>query len=152
MKLFPSLLPIALLSVCLQAQASMPQQCHTLDEAQSRSLFDQWNASLQTGDPAAVARMYSDDAVLLPTVSKVPRLTTEERIDYFQHFLAERPSGALDSLHLRPGCNEATLAGLYTFQFAASGKQVAARYTFTYQWDGQRWLIGQHHSSLLPET
>jgi len=150
------LLPAALLIACLPAQASTPQanppqQCQTLTEAESRALFEQWNASLQTGDAAAVAKLYSDDAVLLPTVSKVPRLTPDERIDYFQHFLADRPSGTLDTLHLTPGCNKMTLAGLYTFNFAANGKQVPARYTFTYRWDGQAWLISHHHSSLLPQ-
>ncbi|MGE8464769.1 DUF4440 domain-containing protein [Pseudomonas putida] len=122
-----------------------------LSEAQSRALFAQWNASLQAGDPVAVAKLYSDDAVLLPTLSKLPRLTPDERIEYFQHFLADRPSGKLDSLHLSPGCNKVTIAGLYTFDFAASGKQVPARYTFTYRWDGQAWLISHHHSSLLPQ-
>ena len=96
-------------------------------------------------------RRRADDAVLLPTLSKLPRLTPDERIEYFQHFLADRPSGKLDSLHLSPGCNTMTMAGLYTFNFAVNGKQVPARYTFTYRWDGQAWLISHHHSSLLPQ-
>ncbi|HDS1817967.1 TPA: DUF4440 domain-containing protein [Pseudomonas putida] len=151
MKLLSYCLPATLLMVCLHAQANPVQHCQMLTEAQSRALFEEWNASLQTGDPAAVAKLYRNGAVLLPTVSKVPRLTPDERIDYFRHFLADRPSGKLDSLHLSPGCNTMTMAGLYTFNFAVNGKQVPARYTFTYRWDGQAWLISHHHSSLLPQ-
>lgn len=145
------LLPFALLACTLQAQAA-PAHCQALDQAQALDLFKQWSDSLQTRDAAKVAALYSDDAVLLPTVSKTPRLTPAARVDYFEHFLSEGPSGQLDSHHLQAGCNVATLAGLYTFQFADTGKQLAARYTFTYQFDGQQWLISQHHSSLLPSS
>lgn len=145
------LLPLALLACTLQAQAA-PASCQTLDRSQALELFKQWNDSLQTRDADQVAALYSDDAVLLPTVSKTPRLSPEARVDYFRHFLSDGPSGSLDTHHLQAGCNVATLAGLYTFQFADTGQQVAARYTFTYQFDGQSWLISQHHSSLLPNS
>lgn len=141
-------LPLALFA-CWSSQASA-HTCKTASEGEILGVFEQWNASLESGDPKRVADLYQEDALLLPTVSKTPRLTRDDRIDYFRHFLAERPSGALDTHHLGLGCDEATLAGLYTFRFASSGKQVAARYTFTYRWDGERWLISQHHSSLLP--
>jgi Calcium/calmodulin dependent protein kinase II association domain len=32
-------------------------------------LFDRWNASLATGDPDAVAKLYADNAALLPALS-----------------------------------------------------------------------------------
>ncbi|WP_411384191.1 SgcJ/EcaC family oxidoreductase [Pseudomonas sp. L7] len=145
-------LPLVLLgSLSLHAHAA-PQPCQQLDEKQALALFERWNDSLRSGDPQQVAKLYENDAVLLPTVSKAPRLTTVERLDYFKHFLADQPSGKLDTHHLSQTCNKATLAGLYTFDFAKTGQQVAARYTFTYRWDGQQWLIHHHHSSLLPTT
>jgi len=142
---------VVLLSTGMQAHAVASERCQALSEDEALGLFGHWNASLQTGDPERVADLYNAQAVLLPTVSETPRLTREARIDYFRHFLANRPSGKLDSHHLQTGCNTATLAGLYTFDFAASGQQVAARYTFTYRWDGKAWLINHHHSSLLPQ-
>ncbi|MDR6713678.1 uncharacterized protein (TIGR02246 family) [Pseudomonas hunanensis] len=139
--------PLMCLSMTTLANA---RHCQAIAKADALSLFQQWNASLQTGDPAVVARLYASNAVLLPTVSSQPRLTQDERIDYFRHFLADRPSGALDTHHVSIGCDKVTLSGLYTFAFAASGKQVPARYTFVYVWDGEQWLISHHHSSSLP--
>lgn len=48
-------------------------------------------------------------------------------------------------------CNTAIDAGIYTFTFATTGKQVKARYSYTYQWSGREWLITSHHSSAMPE-
>ncbi|WP_228198446.1 hypothetical protein [Acinetobacter haemolyticus] len=49
------------------------------------------------------------------------------------------------------GCNTALDTGVYTFSFAKTGEFVKARYSYTYQWNGNQWLITSHHSSLMPE-
>lgn len=115
------------------------------------ALFDRWNESLQTGDPQKVAANYAQKSILLPTVSNKPRLTPEEKIDYFQHFLENQPSGQIDMRQIEIGCNMAVDSGLYTFHFARTGDTVKARYSFTYGWDGKQWLIVNHHSSSMPE-
>lgn len=147
----PPLLPaLALLGVIsLPAQAA---NCAPVSKPQVLELFAQWNASLQNGDPQQVAALYADDAILLPTLSAEPRLTTARRIDYFKGFLAKQPAGRLDTQHFTLGCNMASLSGIYTFTFASSGEQVPARYSFTYRLEGERWLISSHHSSLLPAS
>lgn len=145
-------LPLAFIGLACLSSQTTANTCKTASEGEILGLFAQWNDSLKSGDAQQVASLYQDDALLLPTVSGIPRLTHEQRIDYFEHFLAKRPSGRLDTHHLRQSCDEATLAGLYTFDFASDGQQVAARYTFTYRWNGERWLISQHHSSLLPSS
>jgi hypothetical protein len=114
-------------------------------------LFDRWNQSLQTGDPGKVVANYAERSILLPTVSNKPRLTPAEKEDYFHHFLENRPSGEIDLSWIEIGCNSAVDAGLYTFTFHTTGKKVAGRYSFTYRWDGSKWLITSHHSSAMPE-
>lgn len=113
-------------------------------------MFDRWNDSLKTGDAKTVSQNYLSDAVLLPTLSDKARLTDEERIDYFEKFLAKKPVGHIDSSTIRIGCNKAIDTGTYTFTFG-DGSKAAARYTFTYGWNGEKWLISSHHSSAMPE-
>lgn len=126
-------------------------QCKTTSEVEIAALFERWNDALQTREPARVVALYADDAILLPTVSNQPRLTPAERTDYFEHFLADGPAGSIDMRQIEIGCNMAVDAGLYTFNFADTGESVSGRYSYTYRWDGETWLITSHHSSAMPE-
>ncbi|NEB00514.1 SgcJ/EcaC family oxidoreductase [Streptomyces sp. SID13726] len=120
-------------------------------------LFDNWNAALQTGDPKKVANLYAKDAVLLPTVSNKIRTNHAQIVDYFEHFLQNKPVGkkvttivnVLDS-------NSAIDTGVYKFTLTdpktGDKRVVEARYTYEYekQKNGQ-WKIVNHHSSAMPE-
>lgn len=132
-------------------QASATQSCQPVSEQQVAALFDRWNRSLQTGDPQKVVANYAARSILLPTVSNTPRITHAEKVDYFQHFLENAPSGKINLRFVDLGCNSAVDAGLYTFTFAKTGTAVSGRYSFTYRWDGKQWLITSHHSSAMPE-
>jgi uncharacterized protein (TIGR02246 family) len=125
--------------------------CVATDEREIAALFDRWNNSLRTGDVHKVVANYATKSVLLATVSNKPRLTPEEKEDYFHHFLENKPSGQIDWRSIKIDCTSAVDVGLYTFTFARTGEQVKARYTFTYRWDGKQWLITSHHSSAMPE-
>lgn len=133
------------------SQSARADSCKPVTEPEIAALFDRWNQSLLTGDPQKVAANYAEQSILLPTVSNKPRLTPAERVDYFQHFLKDRPSGKIDFRRIELGCNSAVDAGIYTFTFARTGAVVKARYTYTYRWDGKQWLITSHHSSAMPE-
>lgn len=138
----------ALISCASFASENVP--CIKISEKEAIALFDRWNESLKTGDANIVSKNYLSDAVLLPTLSNKARLTDEERIDYFNEFLTKKPVGHIDSRTIRTGCNKAIDTGTYTFSFA-DGSKTSARYTFTYAWDGKKWLISTHHSSAMPE-
>lgn len=125
--------------------------CKPTTEQEIAALFDRWNSSLQTGDPKKVVANYHDNSILLPTVSNTPRLSDAEKEDYFHHFLQDQPKGKIDMRHIQIGCNTALDAGLYTFTMGKTGKEVKARYSYTYRWDGKEWLITSHHSSAMPE-
>jgi uncharacterized protein (TIGR02246 family) len=126
------------------------EACHPTSEKQIAGLFDRWNDSLKTGDPQKVVANYAPHSILLPTVSNKPRLTADEKLDYFQHFLEKKPVGTIDFRDIMIECNTAIDSGLYSFKFA-DGSVVKARYTFTYAWNGHQWLITSHHSSKMPE-
>ncbi|MBG6072937.1 MULTISPECIES: DUF4440 domain-containing protein [unclassified Polaromonas] len=134
-----------------QTASARTEICKATSEAEIAGLFDRWNRSLQTGDAQQVVANYARQSILLPTVSNKPRLTPAEKLDYFQHFLESRPSGKIDLRFVELGCNTALDAGLYTFTFAKTGASVSGRYSYTYRWDGAKWLITSHHSSVMPE-
>ncbi|MGV9313687.1 SgcJ/EcaC family oxidoreductase [Streptomyces sp. NPDC003691] len=119
------------------------------------ALFGQWNAALRTGDAETVADRYAADGVLLPTVSAQIRTDRAAIVDYFEHFLLKKPRGEkIRSVINVLDQNSAIDAGLYRFHLTdpATGQvsQVVARYTYAYEKRGGKWLIVNHHSSVLP--
>ncbi len=114
------------------------------------ALFDEWNSALATGDPKNVAALYETNGILLPTVSNQVRHNPVEVEDYFVHFCAKGPSGKIDEANVRIFGDIAINSGVYTFSFK-DGATVQARFTFVYRWNGQRWMIIEHHSSAMPE-
>nr|WP_152552459.1 SgcJ/EcaC family oxidoreductase [Mangrovibacter sp. MFB070] len=124
--------------------------CTDSDIPEIEARFTVWNNALQTGDAQQVAALYTRDAVLLPTVSNQVRLTNDQRVDYFEHFLEKKPVGEINQRTVRLGCNTAIDSGIYTFTFS-DNTTIQARYTFTYDYVDNQWLISSHHSSAMPE-
>lgn len=118
------------------------------------TLFDQWNEALKSGDAGQVARLYTIDAILLPTVSNRVRHNYLEIKDYFEHFLQKKPVGVIDESNVRIFGDVAINSGRYTFTLSPQPEQtqtIHARFTFVYHRIGDRWLIVEHHSSAMPE-
>jgi uncharacterized protein (TIGR02246 family) len=154
-------LPLALLlslaapALAVVSTATEPTpSCAPISRAGVEALFDRWNAALASGDAAQVSALYSDDALLLPTLSDQPRNTRAAIRDYFEGFLARSPEGRIDSRQINLGCNTALDAGTYSFRLAgrdgAAAAWVQARYTFVYGHGPEGWRIQHHHSSLQP--
>ncbi|WBO68558.1 SgcJ/EcaC family oxidoreductase [Streptomyces camelliae] len=125
-------------------------------KAQIASLFDRWNDALRTGDAEKVAGLYAKDAVLLPTVSNRIRTDHAGIVDYFEHFLQNKPVGKkIESIVNVLDRNSAIDTGLYEFTLTdpktGAKKFVKARYTYEYEKRDGVWLIVNHHSSMLPE-
>lgn len=134
--------------------SSSPQvqtTCKAITEPEVAALFERWNQSLKSLSAKEVVKNYAARSILLPTVSNKARLSAAEKEDYFVHFLENKPQGRIDMRFVDIGCNTVLDAGLYTFSFAKTGTKVSGRYSFTYGWDGQQWLITSHHSSAMPE-
>ena len=150
MKTVRTVVALIVAGVAADAHAAS-QQCQPTTEKEIAAQFDRWNAALATGKPDTVVARYATTSILLPTVSNTPRLTPEARRDYFEMFLKSKPQGRIDTRLIQIGCNSAIDAGIYTFTFG-DGRKVQARYTFTYGWNGNDWLITSHHSSAMPEA
>ncbi|MFF3380695.1 SgcJ/EcaC family oxidoreductase [Streptomyces sp. NPDC002680] len=123
---------------------------------QIAALFDGWNKSLQTGDPEKVTARYADDAVLLPTVSNKIRTNHAEIEDYFDHFLLNKPVGTKTKTIINILDNNSAIdTGSYYFILTdpktGEKSRVDARYTYEYEKRGGKWLIVNHHSSMMPE-
>lgn len=145
--------------VALSACSTGNAQSATLPASQPTQqaiagLFTEWNAALATGDPEKVADLYAPDAVLLPTVSNNVRTDRAEIVDYFQHFLENKPSGKIEQEVVNVlDTDTAINTGVYRFALTQNGtpQQVEARYTFVYELRDGKWLIVNHHSSAMPE-
>jgi len=154
-------LPVAALAEAL-VEAPAATACAPISERQVAALFERWNQALASGDPDQVASLYSDDALLLPTLSAEPRRTHAAIRDYFSDFLARAPRGRIDSRMIQLGCNSALDAGTYSFRLrdpadsdgAGREQWVKARYSFVYTFSPGAgpggWRIQHHHSSLQP--
>jgi uncharacterized protein (TIGR02246 family) len=130
--------------------AALQTSCAPLSEQEVSGWFEQWNQALASGDPSEVAKLYGDQALLLPTLSPELRDTPEGITDYFTSFLSRHPSGTITHRQIRLGCNEAVDAGTYRFALHDPEATVDARYTFVYELEQGQWRIQHHHSSLLP--
>lgn len=123
-----------------------------VSEGQIRALFYLWNDALATGDSRIVAKRYSMDPLLLPTVSDTPRSDFDSIKDYFDNFLKLQPQGIILDGYITIGNGWARDAGIYEFTMGADGSKVKARYSFVYVYEMGQWKISHHHSSVMPEA
>lgn len=113
--------------------------------------FTAWEATLATGNSELVANRYGQGAVLLPTLSNRLRTDRAGIVDYFDHFLENKPRGRILQRHITiQGPHAAVDTGTYRFSFA-NGTSTDARYTFVYEKRNGQWVIINHHSSKMPE-
>ncbi|MFG2023527.1 SgcJ/EcaC family oxidoreductase [Streptomyces sp. NPDC048825] len=147
---------VSVATVTVGISAATPEKAAKPSKKEVAALFDVWNATLQTGDAEKVADQYAKDAVLLPTVSNKVRTDRAGIVDYFEHFLQNKPAGkkvqtivnVLDS-------NSAIDTGVYEFTLTdhetGEKRVVEARYTYEYEKRDGKWKIVNHHSSAMPE-
>ncbi|MER5835484.1 SgcJ/EcaC family oxidoreductase [Streptomyces sp. NPDC002130] len=139
------------------AQSKGEKHAKPVTKAQVLGLFDRWNAALQTGDPNKVADLYAKDAVLLPTVSNQVRTDRAEIVDYFEHFLQNKPVGTKVESVVNV-LDRDTVIDTGVYEFALTDHEtgvkstVKARYTYAYEKQPNgTWLIVNHHSSKMPQ-
>ena len=102
-------------------------------------------------DIDATARVEDYDITLgLHGSSDKPRLTQQERYEYYTDILKRRPQLKVEQRVIHIGCNMANDTGLYMISFNGKEK-VPGRYSITYQFIDGQWLIVAQHTALMPE-
>lgn len=147
------LLVAALLQVALAGHARAEPACAVTSKEQITALSESWSRALAAGDVDAVARHYTDDAVLLPMLSEVPHVGRADIRSYFQTYLKRHPQGAINMRSIMVGCNVASDIGTYTYRLTGRRKgtreAIVGRYSTLYEFRDGQWLIAQQHSSSM---
>ncbi|WP_209015688.1 nuclear transport factor 2 family protein [Roseibium sp. RKSG952] len=112
----------------------------------------QWTIAVGSGHIEAILALYAPDAILVPTLSNEVVVTEEGRRRYFEFFLSNGVSECLvdgEVIRINHELRTVAIGGIYTFYLRnGSGEQtVEARFLFTLEEIGGRWLITGHHSS-----
>jgi uncharacterized protein (TIGR02246 family) len=147
-RLFASAAALAALSFFQTASAQ--SGCQLTSESQVADLFNRWNDSLATGSAGEVVKNYAENAIFLSTYSDKPRLTQQERYEYYTDILKRHPQLKVEQRVIHIGCNMANDTGLYMITFNGKEK-VPGRYSISYQYIDGTWLIVAQHTALMPE-
>ena len=113
-----------------------------------------WENAFTLQTPDSILALYADDACLWGTLSPVQRTDRESVRDYFdQAFTYQDRKVVFHDFHIRCYGDTAVSSGSYTFSFLREGTMltIPSRFSFAYVRHDGRWLIVEHHSSLIPE-
>ena len=111
--------------------------------------FEAWSNALHTRDAKKITSLYAKHAILLPTMSGMVHDTHEKIEGYFVNFLEGDPKVSLMESHPVYFSQAIINSGIYKFTFK-DGSTAKARFSFVYEWQGDRWMIIHHHSSVMP--
>lgn len=139
-----------------KATEARTMTCAPIPANAADMLFEQWNAAWATKNPDTVTALFAKQAVLLPTVSKVPRTDKAGIRDYFVGFLKNNPVARIDSSTVMEGCNKLIRVGQWSVDFTdaqtAAKSSVSGRFTFMYEYEDGAWKVAHLHSSLNPAS
>lgn len=160
--LFPIMLVAAVLAGCCKSPpiADAPDKltCRAAPRpSEIEGLFDKWNDELVAGREDGIVALYAENSILLPTFSHIPRTDAVTQKAYFHELITNNKPVRAKIVDAAPrkiytDCNTAIDVGFYDFYLKGTTTDPKhARYTFTYKWNGKKWLITSHHSSQLPD-
>ena len=122
----------------------------------AKEVLSLWMEALQRRSADALTELYSDQAVLIPTLAPDLQRSPHALHQYFTMLTTREELRVvlLQEDFRMLGKNAAIHAGIYRFEFRDdAGKQcLPARFTFIYGREGAEWKILHHHSSQLPNA
>jgi uncharacterized protein (TIGR02246 family) len=131
--------------------ANAAAACAPASEQAVVQLFERWNAALATGEPAKVAALYAENAVLMPALSERVYVGREQIRGYYAEFLGQHPQAAVQMRATMLGCNTASDAGAFVYRVTGRRKGtrmlIGGRFSATYAFRDGDWRIVHHHIS-----
>ncbi len=125
----------------------------TTNENAVLEALQKWISTINSRQPSAVSRLYSEDAVFLPTLSHYRILGSMNRTTYFARLLGKSGFRVdILELDLQMLGEVGVCSGIYDFDYAFRGDdtRLEARFSMIFQRINGVYLIINHHSSLLP--
>ena len=122
----------------------------------ARELVNEWCEAIRQRNADAITELYSDDAILIPTL-QTGMLQSPLAIHRYFTMLAQRDDLRVTVLEHDCRMIDASTAmhtGSYVFRFTQHHEEMKlpARFSFIAQQKDGRWMILHHHSSQFPET
>jgi uncharacterized protein (TIGR02246 family) len=132
--------------------ASEHFRCPVVDENLAKQLFERWAGRVMAGDISKIISLYTEDAVLTPMISTLPRIGRREIEGYYGFFLQLQPQIRHRMRTVRKSCHKMTDAGVCFLSMTdeKGTREVEARYTFVYSYVAGDWKILHHHFSIAP--
>ena len=140
-----------LLCLFLLAAAAAPAMADAVADVDAATA--QWISAFNRKSTADIVALYAKDAVFFGTSSPLLRDKPELVQDYFKALPSMGDATiALGEHRVQLFGDTAISTGFYTRTAVEQGKTVTspARFSFVYAKRGGRWLIVNHHSSVLP--
>ena len=112
-----------------------------------------WVAAIKDGNAEAVVNLYDKDAVMISTFVQHPMTTRAQLLDYYKQVVSNPDRDVkVTEQHVRRFGDMAINTGEYTLSYTQEGEamEIPARFSFTYQLQGGKWVIVDHHSSDVP--
>jgi uncharacterized protein (TIGR02246 family) len=114
----------------------------------SAGLLARWEAALATGNADEVAKLYAENAVLLPAVSQRPLVGRHRIRAHFAQFLLKHPRASVLRRAISVTCATAVDVGTYVYRVTGRRKGtrmlIGGVYALRYAFDGGDWRIVSH--------
>jgi hypothetical protein len=120
-----------------------------------QEIYNSWVDAMvcPKNDVHRVLDLYHQNAIVLPTFSPTICTNHDQLYNYFKNLIILPTLSITTHDFLSAECNNLIInSGIYTFQYLSQNRPVIipARFSFVYKnYDG-KWLIINHHSSMLP--
>lgn len=117
------------------------------------SVITDWKNAVEGGDAKAIMALYDKNAIMISTFVQKPLVGSEAILGYYKKVLTNPDVRVvIEEEHPRKFGDMAVNTGRYTLSYTQEGEDiiVPARFSFTYQLQGKKWIIVDHHSSAVP--